>query len=259
MKGASMSPQTMREIWARITARRLELHFSLEYLAELAGVSYGAVCAYGGGRRQMSPKAIQKLAKALRCDPDSLTYDAAIRPARTRADRLAINRAYRKANPTVAYKAVKRWRDTHRSEDMRRDRLYKQLKRDGPWKDAWAKILDHYGHRCLACKKTGIKIVPDHVVSLASGGDNYPGNLQPLCIICNGVKVNTAKDFRPDRGAWCSTLMDRNEHERMAGNGLDAERLRAQYNRRKKEELASVKQAFDTTMLVVATGATSSV
>ena len=49
-----------------------------------------------------------------------------------------------------------------------------------------------------ACLKCGAKesLSLDHIVPLASGGDNETTNLQTLCKSCNSSKGNTTKDYR---------------------------------------------------------------
>jgi len=101
---------------------------------------------------------------------------------------------------TTNYERVKRWRSKHLSTSRARDRLYKLLMRTGPWRDAWLRVLAHYGSRCLACGETG-NVCPDHVCPVSAGGTNHPANLQPLCRACNSAKRSERTDYRPDHGA----------------------------------------------------------
>lgn len=59
-----------------------------------------------------------------------------------------------------------------------------------------ARIFARDGQRCLKCKsKDSLSI--DHIIPLASGGDNADDNLQTLCSKCNSSKSDTTKDYRP--------------------------------------------------------------
>lgn len=51
------------------------------------------------------------------------------------------------------------------------------------------------GDACLKCGTTE-NLSLDHIVPLASGGDNATSNLQTLCKSCNSSKGNTTKDHR---------------------------------------------------------------
>ena len=51
------------------------------------------------------------------------------------------------------------------------------------------------GMACLKCGATE-SLSLDHVIPLASGGDNGIDNLQTLCKSCNSAKGNTTKDYR---------------------------------------------------------------
>lgn len=59
----------------------------------------------------------------------------------------------------------------------------------------WKAVCEKYGYRCLWCGEQK-KLEPDHVIPLASGGDNTIDNIQPLCRACNGRKSNRHLDFR---------------------------------------------------------------
>jgi hypothetical protein len=51
------------------------------------------------------------------------------------------------------------------------------------------------GNECLKCGSTELLSI-DHIVPLASGGDNSLNNLQTLCKRCNSSKGNSIKDYR---------------------------------------------------------------
>ena len=60
----------------------------------------------------------------------------------------------------------------------------------------WNELLDFYGHRCLCCGKTGIRLTRDHIVPLNIGGSNTIENIQPLCRSCNSIKNTKTIDYR---------------------------------------------------------------
>ncbi|GGZ23421.1 hypothetical protein GCM10010387_15730 [Streptomyces inusitatus] len=65
--------------------------------------------------------------------------------------------------------------------------------------EEWAALLDLYGHRCLACLTTGVRLQPDHVVPLSwPGASNAIDNIQPLCGPCNLTKSDKHIDYRPE-------------------------------------------------------------
>jgi 5-methylcytosine-specific restriction endonuclease McrA len=49
------------------------------------------------------------------------------------------------------------------------------------------KVFDRHGKKCLKCGSTK-NIQIDHIVPVASGGENKIDNLQPLCKKCNSAK-----------------------------------------------------------------------
>jgi 5-methylcytosine-specific restriction endonuclease McrA len=64
--------------------------------------------------------------------------------------------------------------------------------------EEWNSLLDKYGHRCLRCGKTGIKLTVDHVIPVLLGGTSNIDNLQPLCLSCNSHKHTRIVDYRPE-------------------------------------------------------------
>jgi len=61
----------------------------------------------------------------------------------------------------------------------------------------WNDLCERYGHRCLCCGKTGVKLTVDHVVPIIKGGSNNIDNIQPLCQTCNLEKFTKIIDYRP--------------------------------------------------------------
>lgn len=64
--------------------------------------------------------------------------------------------------------------------------------------EEWIGVLEKFGHKCLCCGKTNIKLTMDHVVPLALGGLHTVENLQPLCRSCNCTKNARTIDYRPN-------------------------------------------------------------
>jgi hypothetical protein len=52
----------------------------------------------------------------------------------------------------------------------------------------FAQLVRRYKSRCLACRQRYERLIPDHVVPLAKGGDHHISNIQPLCYECNAFK-----------------------------------------------------------------------
>lgn len=63
-------------------------------------------------------------------------------------------------------------------------------------KKEWLDLLEKYGHKCLKCGRTDVKLELDHVVPLALGGEHSIRNAQPLCRSCNGGKHTKIEDYR---------------------------------------------------------------
>lgn len=188
-------------------------------LADVASLREHEVMAIEAEQAAATDRALDRLAKALQCrirdlvghSPPKIRLKMKVTPAETAARRRESSKRTKELYPDASYRGLKRWREVHREEYMRQDRMYKQLKRPGKWCTAWLRILEHYEHTCLACKKTGLAIIADHVKPVSQGGDNHPSNLQPLCRLCNGLKVRQTKDYRQDKGAWCASLMPTSE------------------------------------------------
>jgi hypothetical protein len=62
----------------------------------------------------------------------------------------------------------------------------------------WLLLKDKYNHTCLCCgrREPEIKLCADHVIPLASGGDDAIDNIQPLCRECNDAKGIKTIDYR---------------------------------------------------------------
>lgn len=60
----------------------------------------------------------------------------------------------------------------------------------------WRALLIQYNNTCLCCKRTDVKLTPDHIKPLALGGSNTIDNIQPLCLECNVNKGATEVDYR---------------------------------------------------------------
>lgn len=54
----------------------------------------------------------------------------------------------------------------------------------------WQELKQLYRYTCPRCNRSEpeIKLTEDHIIPLARGGDDYIGNIQPLCRVCNGQK-----------------------------------------------------------------------
>lgn len=60
----------------------------------------------------------------------------------------------------------------------------------------WKSLIEQYNHTCLCCKRSNVKLTPDHIKPLALGGSNNIDNIQPLCLECNVKKGVTEVDYR---------------------------------------------------------------
>ena len=69
--------------------------------------------------------------------------------------------------------------------------------------DQWEALKKKYHHRCVCCRKKGIKLEPDHVDPIDKGGAHHISNIQPLCKRCNMKKGARYRDYRPKNvGQW---------------------------------------------------------
>lgn len=57
-----------------------------------------------------------------------------------------------------------------------------------PWRRLRAEILERDDYRCYLCGQDGVDVV-DHLVPVAEGGTDDPGNLGAICRRCHGKKT----------------------------------------------------------------------
>lgn len=166
----------------------------------------------------LDPRTRKPMARCKVCQGSATLADRARRlstsAGRTRESTLIHENRKRKKTAGVLKKHstagyVSAWRARHTVEANRQARIYAQLHRNKWFRWAWLQILEHYGHKCMACGST-VGVVRDHVLPVSIGGDNHPMNLQPLCQGCNITKrrVGRSHDYRPDAGEWTKTLGD---------------------------------------------------
>lgn len=100
------------------------------------------------------------------------------------------DRQWKKDNP-------EKTKDNRRVANARRRALLANAEGDYTPQE-WRNLKRKYKNTCLKCgkKPPEVKITPDHVVPLASGGKNSIDNIQPLCWGCNAQKQNTYADYR---------------------------------------------------------------
>lgn len=91
------------------------------------------------------------------------------------------------------YKKVK-YKRTYQNANERRDAFHASA----AWQELRARVLDHYGRKCLRCGKTSGPIQVDHIKPRSL----YPElrlefrNMQVLCHACNMEKGQTTEDYR---------------------------------------------------------------
>lgn len=103
------------------------------------------------------------------------------------------------------YLASAVWGRAHDSINCRALRRQRRLKRQllelrqGPgWTvDQWEALKRKYHHRCVCCRKKGLKLEPDHIDPIDKGGTHHISNIQPLCKPCNMKKGARYYDHRP--------------------------------------------------------------
>ena len=64
--------------------------------------------------------------------------------------------------------------------------------------EEWNDILVFYGHRCLCCGRSDVKLTIDHVLPILHGGKHSADNVQPLCGPCNSRKKDKHIDYRKE-------------------------------------------------------------
>lgn len=57
-------------------------------------------------------------------------------------------------------------------------------------------LLNKYGHKCLCCGRTDVKLERDHIIPLGPPHSDEISNIQPLCRSCNARKGNRTIDYR---------------------------------------------------------------
>ena len=65
--------------------------------------------------------------------------------------------------------------------------------------EEWYAILDSYGHKCLCCGRSDVKLTIDHVIPISLGGKHSADNVQPLCGPCNSRKKDKHIDYRKEK------------------------------------------------------------
>jgi hypothetical protein len=118
-------------------------------------------------------------------------------------------RAWNLANPTAFAAANKRYRQRNpeKVNAWVRNRKANKRKAKGSFTgEQFISLKREHGNQCLCCGRSefllnvlGLKLVPDHVVSLANGGANDINNIKPLCHGkggCNNRKGRRHEDYR---------------------------------------------------------------
>lgn len=122
-----------------------------------------------------------------------------------------IAREYYHAHKAERQAAHKAWRETHqdhlktyRLEHIEEGRVAKQrrraLKIHAPINDLtaaqWKEIKEHYGHRCVYCRRKMARLTMDHIIPLSKGGSHTASNIVPACKSCNSRK-HTGPPLKP--------------------------------------------------------------
>lgn len=113
------------------------------------------------------------------------------RRANLESERATVRERY-KRNRKRVIQYVRAWQIAN--ADKRKAVLHRrrcQARNSGRFSgDEWHALKAQYRFTCLCCEKKEpeIKLTPDHVIPLVSGGANTIDNIQPLCLHCNLVK-----------------------------------------------------------------------
>ena len=116
-------------------------------------------------------------------------------------------------NPEELKRKVRQWQKEHPEETREIRRAAKHRRRARKKQQGgsftaseWLQLKKTFENSCLCCGRTeetlnaaGLKLVPDHVVSLKQGGTSDISNIQPLCHGiggCNNVKGAKSIDYR---------------------------------------------------------------
>lgn len=109
------------------------------------------------------------------------------------------NRRWAQANPDYQHRYQQANPDKVAANDNRR--RTRKTQAGGSYTPAeWKDLCNHYGNRCLRCKRTGVKLTADHIKPVSKGGTSNIENIQPLCSKCNSGKKDRHIDYRPDAG-----------------------------------------------------------
>lgn len=95
---------------------------------------------------------------------------------------------YRRKNLELFRRIGKRWRENN--PEKVKANLHKRRAREklaiGAFSGRDVKLLlERQRWKCACCRSKLIKYHVDHIIPLAKGGSNYPGNIQALCPTCN--------------------------------------------------------------------------
>lgn len=96
---------------------------------------------------------------------------------------------------------VREWSREHPRQVVANRNLRRAREADAGGKYTGAEfraLCEFYDNQCLNTSADYHEgpLVPDHVVALSRGGSNDTGNIQPLCLHCNGIKGTKTIDYR---------------------------------------------------------------
>ena len=110
---------------------------------------------------------------------------------------------YRRNNPEVNTRSVKRYSQTENGKINNRVRVkrYRARKLGAEGSHTREQFLDLIRLFNLVCPKCGCQFsvedfTEDHVIPLSKGGNNWINNIQPLCHPCNSGKKDKTIDYR---------------------------------------------------------------
>jgi 5-methylcytosine-specific restriction endonuclease McrA len=108
-------------------------------------------------------------------------------------------KAWHEKNKEKAREAYRNWKSVNyeRVLDQNRNRASQRRANGGSFTiQEWYEILDKYGHKCLRCGRSDVKLTIDHIKPIALGGTHTADNIQPLCSSCNSSKQASEIDYR---------------------------------------------------------------